>query len=133
VSEIAILVKEATPYVTAAVGAYGGAVLARTQDKTAGATVDAGARILQRVFGRQKAGKPLPGPLADAVAYPDDEEILQTLKAAIRKALERDAAMSAEVRALVPATARASITQNIRARRDVYASAGDMTIHQRSG
>jgi hypothetical protein len=52
-------------------------VLAKTQDKTASATVDAGVRILQRVFIRPSEGRrALPEPLADVVAYPDDEEIL---------------------------------------------------------
>jgi hypothetical protein len=51
----------------------------------------------------------------------------------VRKALERDAAMFAEVRSLVPKTPRTTITQNIRAGRDAYTSAGDMTIHQYPG
>lgn len=132
-SEIAILVKEATRYVTAAAGAYGGAVLAKTQDMTASATVDVGVRILQRVFGHQKPDEPLPEPLADVVAYPDDQEILAALNVAVRKALERDAAMFAEVRALVPEAPRTTVTQNIRAGRDAYTSAGDMTIRQCPG
>jgi hypothetical protein len=49
---------------------------------------------------------------------------------AVSKALERDSAMFAEVRALVPEAPRTTVTQNIHAGRDAYTSAGDMTIHQ---
>jgi hypothetical protein len=101
-NDIAPLVTEAMPYVTAAAAAYGGAVLAKTRDKAADATVGAGVHILQRVFGRKKAGEPLPEPLADMVANPGDAEFQAALKVAIRKALERDAAMLAEVRTMIP-------------------------------
>jgi hypothetical protein len=40
-NEIAELVTTATPYVTAAVGAYGGAVLAKVRDDAADATARA--------------------------------------------------------------------------------------------
>jgi hypothetical protein len=130
-NEVAALVTDATPYVTAAVGAYGGAVLAKTRDKTADATVDVGVRILQRVFGRKKAADPLPKQLADVVAHPGDAEFLAVLRVAVRKALERDAAMLADVRAIVSATRGGVVTQYVHANRDAYTSAGDMTIHQR--
>jgi len=130
-SDVAVLAADAAPYVTAAAGAYGGAVLAKTRDKAADATVAAGARILQRVFGRMQAGDPLPEPLADVVAHPGDEEFATVLKVAIRKALERDAAMLAEVRAIVSEIPKGRVTQHVRAGRDAYTSARDMTIHQR--
>lgn len=131
-NDVAALVTDATPYVTAAAGAYGGAVLTKTRDKAADATVAAGVRILQRVFGRKRAADPLPEPLADVVAHPDDEEFLVVLKVAIRKALERDAVMLAEVRAMVPQASGIVVMQHVRAGRDAYTSAGDMTIQQRT-
>lgn len=130
-SDTAVLVTDAAPYVTAAASAYGGAVLAKTWDKAADATVSVGTRILQRVFGRKQAGSPLPEPLADVVAHPGDEEYLTVLRVAIRKALERDAAMLAEVRSIVSEIPKTGVTQHVHAGRDAYTSAGDMTIHQR--
>ena len=63
--DVASLAAEMTPYVSAAVGAYGGAVLAKVQDDAADATVGLGRRLVQRVFGTRRDGEPLPGPLAD--------------------------------------------------------------------
>ena len=57
--EIATLVTDATPYVTAALGAYGGAVLTKVQDDAADATVGIGRRLLQRVFGSRATDEPL--------------------------------------------------------------------------
>ena len=62
--EVATLAAEMTPYVSAAVGAYGGAVLAKVRDEAADATVGLGRRLLQRVFGSRREGEPLPDPLA---------------------------------------------------------------------
>lgn len=58
-SDVATLVTEAAPYVTAAVGAYGEAVLAKVRDDAADATVGVGRRLPQRVFGRKKEGEAL--------------------------------------------------------------------------
>ena len=60
--DVASLAAEMTPYVSAAVGAYGGAVLAKVRDEAADATVGLGRRLLQRVFGTKADGEPLPGP-----------------------------------------------------------------------
>lgn len=128
-NEVAVLVTDATPYVTAAAGAYGGAVLAKTRDMAADATVGAGVRILQRVFGRRRAEDPLPEPLADVVAHPGDEEFLTVLKVVIRKALERDDAMFAEIRSILSEAPLAVVTQNVRASRDAFTSGRDMTIY----
>ena len=61
-NEIAALVTDATPYLTAAAGAYGTAVLVKARDQAAGATVGLGRRLLQRVFGQKKPDEPLPAP-----------------------------------------------------------------------
>ena len=70
--DVAAMAAEMTPYVSAAVGAYGGAVLAKVRDDAADATVGLGRRLLQRVFGHRGEGQPLPGPLADLAADPGD-------------------------------------------------------------
>jgi len=129
-NEIATLVTEATPYVTAAVGAYGGAVLAKVRDDAADATVGAGRRVLQRVFGRKRDGEPLPAPLAAVVVHPGDDDALGMLRYAIRQALEADAAMLAEVRQILADAPGSTVTQHISAGRDAYVAGRDMTINR---
>jgi hypothetical protein len=130
--EVATLVADATPYVTAAVGAYGGAVLAKVRDDAADATVGVGRRLLQRVFGRRTDGEPLPEPLAALVTYPDDDDVLGALRLAIRRQLEADAAMLTDVRELLAAAPRTTVTQHVRAGRDAYVAGRDMTVNRRA-
>jgi len=129
--EVATLVADATPYVTAAVGAYGGAVLAKVRDDAADATVGVGRRLLQRVFGRRNENEPLPEPLAELVSYPDDADVLAALRVAIRRQLEADAAMLADVRSLLASAPGTTVTQHVRAGRDAYVAGRDMTINRR--
>lgn len=130
-NEVATLVTDAGPYVTAAIGAYGHAVLSKSRDKIADATVGAGVGILQRIFGRKKAGDPLPEPLADVVAHPHDDELATVLNVAIRKELDRDSAVLEAVRSIIDAAPKTAVAQQVHAGRDAYVSGRDMTIHQR--
>ena len=128
--EVATLVADATPYMTAAVGAYGGAVLAKVRDDAADATVGVGRRLLQRVFGRRTDNEPLPEPLAELVSYPDDADVLAALRVAIRRHLEADAAMLADVRSLLASAPGTTVTQHIRAGRDAYVAGRDLTVNR---
>lgn len=107
--EIAQVAAEMVPYVTTALSAYGGAVLAKAEGDAADATVGFGRRLLQRIFGRKGDGEPLPPVLAKVVANPDDPDYLGTLRAAIRDELENDAQMLAEVREIL-AEAKPTVT-----------------------
>jgi hypothetical protein len=129
-NEIVALVTDATPYLSAAVGAYGGAVLAKVRDDAADATVGAGRKVLQRVFGRRRDGEPLPAPLAAVVADPGDGDALGVLRYAMRQALGADAAMLAEVREILAAVPPAAVTQHVTAGRDAYVSGRDMHINR---
>jgi hypothetical protein len=154
-AEIAQVAAEMVPYVTSALSAYGGAVLAKAEDGAADATAGFGRRLLRRLFRRNEDGEPLPPVLAKVVANPDDPDYLGTLRATIRDALESDAQMLAEIREILaqarttvtpgPQSARAGhggIAQNIAAGgnvtngptisagRDVSYSEGDMTIYR---
>jgi hypothetical protein len=82
------LAAEVTPYAAAALGAYGAAVLAKAQDELADATIGAGLRVLQRIFGRQQDGEELPAVLAEVIENPGDADYLAGLRLAIRRALE---------------------------------------------
>ena len=88
--DVASLAAEMTPYVSAAVGAYGGAVLAKLRDEAADATVGLGRRLLQRIFGTRGDGEPLPGPLADLAADPGDGDALAAVRLVVGKALAAD-------------------------------------------
>jgi hypothetical protein len=132
-SEIAELVTAATPLVTAAVGAYGAAVLSKVRDDAADATVGAGRRVLQRVFGRRRDGDPLPQPLALLAADPGDPDALGAVRLAIRQALLADAAMLDEVKQILAPAPGTPVTQHIHAGRDAYVAGRDMTINRPAG
>ena len=96
--EVATLAADVVPYASAAAAAYGGAVLAKVRDDAADATVGLGRRLLQRIFGNRRVDEPLPGPVADVVADPADEDALAALRLAVRKALAADAGLQDQVR-----------------------------------
>ena len=95
--EVATLASEVVPYASAAAAAYGGAVLAKVRDDAADATVGLGRRLLQRIFGARGPDEPLPGPVADVVADPADEDAAAALRLAVRKALAVDPELQGEV------------------------------------
>lgn len=130
--EVAMLVTDATPYVTAAVGAYGGAVLSKVREDAAGATVGIGRQLLQRIFGHRTADEPLPAPLAALAADPSDADALEMVRWAMRQALEADAVMLNEVRSMLASAPDVMVKQSVRAGRDAYVSGRDMTIHRPS-
>jgi hypothetical protein len=95
---VATLAAEVVPYASAAAAAYGGAVLAKVRDDAADVTVGLGRRLLQRIFGTRGEDEALPGPVADVVADPADEDAVAALRLAVRKALAADAGLQGEVR-----------------------------------
>lgn len=124
--DVASLAAQAMPYVSAATGAYGGAVLAKVRDDAADATVGLGRRVLRRIFGTQRESEPLPGPLADLAARPEDQGPLTTVMLAITQALASDPAMAMEVRSMLAADP--AVSQEVGAGRDAYTAAGDLTV-----
>ncbi|MGK5550628.1 hypothetical protein ACSNOI_03355 [Actinomadura kijaniata] len=95
------LAGEVTPYVTAAAGAYGGALLARVQDEAVDGTLGFGKRIAQRIFGEHTDAGEAPEVLADVIGDPADADNVAALRKAIRKALAADAELADEVRRLL--------------------------------
>ena len=89
-ADVASLAADMTPYVSAAVGAYGGAVLAPVRDEAADATVGLGRRLLLSVFGSRGDAEPLPQPLADLAADPAESDALAALRLAVRQVLAAD-------------------------------------------
>jgi hypothetical protein len=99
----------AMSYVIAAVREFGGSVLNQAQTEAAESTVGLGRRLLQRIFGTRKPGEPLPEPLADAAANPQDEDAIAALRLAIRKALVADPQLRGDVEKML-ASAGVSVT-----------------------
>lgn len=124
--DIASMTAEMTPYISAAVSAYGGAVLARARDEAADATIGLGRRLLQKIFGHRDEAESLPAPLADLAVDPRDGDALAAVRLAIRKALEADPAMAAEVRGMLAGAG--GVTQQVHAGRDAYVAGRDQTV-----
>jgi len=125
-SDVATIATEMTPYITAAVGAYGGAVLAKVRDDAADATVGLGRRLLQKVFGRHGEAEPLPVVLAELVDDPDDGDALAACRMEIRRALTADPALAAAVREMLAGAG--GVTQHVHAGRDAYVAGRDQTV-----
>jgi hypothetical protein len=96
----AALAAQISPYLTAAVGAYGGAVLADVRDQAASATVALGRRILRRIFGHRDQDD-LPVAVAELVAAPQDGDLQAALRAEIRRALAADDGLVLELREML--------------------------------
>ncbi|MFE3827324.1 hypothetical protein [Streptomyces sp. NPDC059092] len=95
---------EVTPYITAAVGAYGTAVLTRSTDTAADATVSLGRRIVQRLWGREESRAAIEGAVSNLAELPDDEDFQALLRAHVKRALLDDPDLAAEIARMLPAT-----------------------------
>ncbi|MFI6699356.1 hypothetical protein ACIBJC_10340 [Streptomyces sp. NPDC050509] len=98
-----VVAGEVTPYITAAVGAYGTAVLTRSTDTAADATVSLGRRIVQRLWNRDESREAIEGAVADLARTPDDEDFQALLRAHIKRALLDDPELAAEIARMLPA------------------------------
>lgn len=103
------LAGEVSPYVTAAVGVYGGAVLAAVRDQAADATVALGRRMLQRIFGTRAAGE-VPEPVADLAADPGDPDLQAALRVVIAEMLAADADLAGDLRGMLAGAPTVTVT-----------------------
>jgi hypothetical protein len=120
------LAREVVPYASAAVVAYGGAVLVKARDEAADATVGLGRQWLQRIFGSHQDGD-LPKPVADVVANPANKKALAELQRAIHKALAASQELQDEVRGVVGRPG--GVTQTVHAGGDAYVVGRDSNNH----
>ncbi|MGW0803937.1 hypothetical protein [Nonomuraea sp. NPDC002799] len=90
---------------TAAIGAYGTSVLAKTNELAAETAVARGTRILQRVFGR---GDTYSSKVVERLAGSDDEAAREALRLAIVEAFQADPILAGEVAAMLPRVAVAA-------------------------
>ncbi|MGV9905204.1 hypothetical protein ACWDU8_22395 [Streptomyces sp. NPDC003388] len=117
------LVEQAGPYLTAAVGAYGAAVLTRAQDAAADATVGLGQRILQSLWRRgDEAGRAeLERVVDEAADEQDDVYSAAVLSRLLRRALRDDPGLQEELSALLPAPAAGTVTITASGERSIAA------------
>jgi hypothetical protein len=101
--DIAALAAQAAPYMSAAAGAYGAAVLVKIQDEAADATVGLGRRLLLKVFGAHEAGEPLPSPLASLVVNPENKDATAALRLVVQRALAASPVLQENVRDMLNA------------------------------
>lgn len=119
--DLAQVVNEAAPFVVAAAGAYGGAVLEKARQEAADATVGVGRRLAQRIFGERGKGEPVPEALADVIDDPADADNVGALRKAIRKALAADKELAAQVAAMVSEAQAAGVRITASGERSVAA------------
>ncbi|MGW1756756.1 hypothetical protein [Streptomyces mirabilis] len=117
------LVEQTGPAVTAAVGAYGVAVLTRAQDAAVEATVGLGQRILQLVWRRRdEAGRTeLERVLGEAADEQDEAYSMAVLGRLLRRALQDDPGLREELSALLPVSTAGAVTITASGERSIAA------------
>ncbi|WP_354641078.1 hypothetical protein [Kitasatospora camelliae] len=122
-AEIVQLVEQAGPYLTAAVGAYGGAVLARAENAAVDATANLGRRILHAVW--RRGGEPeqasLEAAILDVAEDTDDADAAAALRQQLKRALREDADLRKEVADLLPAPAAGPVNITASGERSIAA------------
>ncbi|MEU2024137.1 hypothetical protein ABZ565_18555 [Streptomyces sp. NPDC016469] len=122
-AEIAQWVQQAGPAVTAAVSAYGTAVLTRAQDAAADATVGLGQRILQVVWrrGDETGRAELERVVDEAVDEQDDVFTTAVLGRLLKRTLLADHELREELAALLPVLAAGTLTVTASGERSIAA------------
>ncbi|MBN0049185.1 hypothetical protein JS756_35000 [Streptomyces actuosus] len=117
------LVEPAGPAVTAAVGAYGAAVLTRAQDAAAEATVGLGQRILQLLWphGDEADRTEVERVVGEAADEQDDAYSSAVLGRLLRRALQDDLGLREELPAMLPAPAAGTLTITAAGERSIAA------------
>ncbi|KUN75587.1 hypothetical protein [Streptomyces griseoruber] len=92
---------EITPYIVTAISAYGTAVLTRVRDQATDATVSLGREILQRFTRRNRHRQELESAVRDVADDPEDPDFQAALRGQLRRILEGDAELAAELAALL--------------------------------
>lgn len=102
-AEIAELANAAVPYVSAAAGAYGNAVLTKLQEQSADATVRTGGSLLRRLLRQEQSAPALEAAVLDLAEDVDDPDRQGALRLQIRKLLTEDEELRTEITGLLKA------------------------------
>lgn len=105
-AEIVQFVGQASPYLTAALGAYGAGVLARGESAAVDATANVGRRLLQAVWRRrdEQGRAELEASIEDATQETGDEDAIAALRQQIKRALREDPELLHELTGLLPSS-----------------------------
>ncbi|MFI7438701.1 hypothetical protein [Nonomuraea indica] len=114
-TDLAALASDLSPYATAAISAYGSAVLTRSQDEAADATVRFGQKILKRIFRDDSPQKGTPKVVEELAADPGNTDLQAVLRVAIIKELKSNTELAAEVCNLMAEAPPASGVVNVAA------------------
>ncbi|NLU68840.1 hypothetical protein HCC30_16485 [Streptomyces sp. HNM0574] len=122
-AEIAQWVQQAGPVVASGVSAYGVAVLTRTQDAAADATVNLGRRILQTVWqrGDEEGRGELERVVAEAAGAEDAASASDELGRFLGRALRDDPELRAQLSAMLPVPAAGTVNVTASGERAVAA------------
>ncbi|GAA1254044.1 hypothetical protein GCM10009665_50890 [Kitasatospora nipponensis] len=122
-AEIVQLVEQAGPYLTAAVGAYGGAVLTRAEDAAADATANLGRRILQALWRHRSEPDQatLEAALLDVAEDSDDADAAAALRQQLKRALREDPELRQELAGLLPTPTAGIVTITASGERSIAA------------
>lgn len=93
---------DVVPYITAAVAAYGSAVITRTTDTAADVTVSLGQRIVQRLWSREENRDGLQQAMEEVAENPEDDDAQAALRVQVRRILRQDSELAAELAQLLP-------------------------------
>lgn len=130
-TELVQVVQQAGPYLSAALAAYGGAVLVRAESAAVDATANVGRRILHLVWRRrdEPGQAALEEAVREAAVDPEDEDAAAALRQQIKRTLREDAELLREVAGMLPAagpvTNTASGTRSVAAQHIGTAVTGD--------
>lgn len=110
-AEIVQTVKQASPYLTAALSAYGAQVLAQAENAAAEATANLGRRILQAVWRRrnEKGRAALEEAVHDAAEESADTDAVAALRQQVKRALREDTELLKELVNLMSSAPACSI------------------------
>ncbi|MFF5293015.1 hypothetical protein [Paractinoplanes globisporus] len=87
--------------VPSAVTAFGSSVLSKATESSADATVRLGGSVLRRVLGRRESAAAVQQAVDELVQAPGDGERVTVLKAELRRALQADPQLAADVEAML--------------------------------
>ncbi|MFF5607668.1 hypothetical protein ACFY65_15035 [Streptomyces cellulosae] len=111
-AEIVQFAGQMSPYLTAALGAYGAGVLTRAENAAVDATANAGHRLLQAVWRRrdEQGRADLEAAVQDAADEPEDADAAAALRHQIKRALREDAELLRELTEMLPAACSPGVT-----------------------
>jgi hypothetical protein len=99
--DAAALAAAAVPHALAAIGVYGAAVASKVEEASATATVNLGRRLLRRVLRREESAAAVQQAVDEVAQEPGDEDRVAVLRAELRRALQADPQLAADVAGLL--------------------------------